>query len=68
MGGSALLRITVLLLCAALAPCGLAPSGLAAPEKRVALVIGNAADASISPLQKPLNDAQKMADVQRLGL
>src|SRR5262249_45276407 len=35
----------------------------AAPEKRVALVIGNAAYTGISPLKKPINDAPKMADV-----
>ena len=37
----------------------------AAPEKRVALVIGNAAYDSISPLAKPINDAQTMAEVLR---
>src|SRR5215813_10493627 len=37
----------------------------AAPEKRVALVIGNAAYTGISPLKKPINDAHKMADVLR---
>src|SRR5689334_14990091 len=37
----------------------------AAPEKRVALVIGNAAYSSISPLTKPINDAQSMAEVLR---
>lgn len=43
----------------------LAPAAEAAPEKRVALVIGNAAYASISPLDKPLNDARKMEQVLR---
>src|SRR5262245_57592227 len=42
-----------------------APAAEAAPEKRVALVIGNAAYASISPLDKPLNDARKMEQVLR---
>jgi uncharacterized caspase-like protein len=37
----------------------------AAPEKRVALVIGNAAYTGISPLKKPIQDAQRMADVLR---
>lgn len=37
----------------------------AAPEKRVALVIGNAAYTGISPLKKPINDAQRMVDVLR---
>lgn len=34
-------------------------------EKRVALVIGNAAYANIAPLGKPLNDARKIAEVLR---
>src|SRR5438046_1535982 len=37
----------------------------AAPEKRVALVIDNAAYTGISPLKKPINDAQKMAEILR---
>lgn len=36
-----------------------------AAPKRVALVIGNAAYVSITPLQKPANDAQKMAELLR---
>jgi uncharacterized caspase-like protein len=37
----------------------------AALEKRVALVIGNGAYAHITTLQKPINDAQKMAELLR---
>jgi hypothetical protein len=37
----------------------------AAPEKRVALIIGNATYTGISPLKKPVNDAQRMAGVLR---
>src|SRR5215467_5052019 len=37
----------------------------AAPEKRVALVIGNSAYTGISPLKKPTSDAQSMAEVLR---
>lgn len=43
----------------------LAGVATAAPEKRVALVIGNAAYTSISRLEKPLNDSQKVAEVLR---
>jgi uncharacterized caspase-like protein len=57
------LVVFVLGVCVALG--GLASPAAAAPEKRVALVIGNAAYSGISPLQKPLNDAQKMAEVLR---
>jgi uncharacterized caspase-like protein len=39
--------------------------GDAAADKRVALVIGNAAYTDITPLNKPINDAQKVADVLR---
>ena len=40
----------------------------AASEKRVALVIGNAAYAYITPLVKPTNDAQSVADaLKRMG-
>ena len=60
-----MLRVMLLILSAALAVAVSSVSGLAAPEKRVALVIGNAAYSGISPLQKPLNDAQKMAEVLR---
>jgi uncharacterized caspase-like protein len=60
-----MLRLMVLILSAALAVAVSSVASLAAPEKRVALVIGNAAYAGISPLQKPLNDAQKMAEVLR---
>jgi uncharacterized caspase-like protein len=53
------MAVAVLLLgCSSAAPW-------AAPEKRVALVIGNAAYTGISPLKKPINDAQKMAEVLR---
>jgi uncharacterized caspase-like protein len=48
----------LLLASSSAAPC-------AAPEKRVALVIGNSAYTGISPLKKPINDAQRMADVLR---
>jgi len=58
-------KIVVFVLGVALALGGLASASAAAPEKRVALVIGNAAYSGISPLQKPLNDAQKMAEVLR---
>jgi uncharacterized caspase-like protein len=56
-------RFGWLLVCVALALWGTAQASLAATEKRVALVIGNAAYAGISRLEKPLNDAQKMAEV-----
>jgi uncharacterized caspase-like protein len=59
-----MLRVMLLILAAALAVAVSPVSSLAA-EKRVALVIGNAAYSGISPLQKPLNDAQKMAEVLR---
>jgi uncharacterized caspase-like protein len=58
-------KLVVFVLGVALALSALASSGAAAPEKRVALVIGNAAYSGISPLQKPHNDAQKMAEVLR---
>ncbi|HEU0061886.1 MAG TPA: caspase family protein [Hyphomicrobiaceae bacterium] len=58
-------KLVVFVLGVALALGGLASSSAAAPEKRVALVIGNAGYSGISPLQKPLNDAQKMAEVLR---
>jgi uncharacterized caspase-like protein len=38
---------------------------IAATEKRVALVIGNAAYTHITALKKPINDAQKVAEVLR---
>jgi uncharacterized caspase-like protein len=40
-------------------------SAASAQEKRVALVIGNGAYANITRLQKPINDAQRMAEVLR---
>lgn len=53
------MAVAVLLLgCSSAAPC-------AAPEKRVALVIGNAAYSGISPLKKPIRDAQRIADMLR---
>jgi uncharacterized caspase-like protein len=53
------MAIAVLLLASSsVAPC-------AAPEKRVALVIGNSAYTGISPLKKPISDAQSMAEVLR---
>ncbi len=58
-------KLVVFALGVALALSALASSGAAALEKRVALVIGNAAYSGISPLQKPHNDAQKMAEVLR---
>ena len=58
-------KLVVYVLAVVVALGGLASAGTAAPEKRVALVIGNANYSGISPLQKPLNDAQKMAEVLR---
>src|SRR5262245_21639287 len=58
-------KFVVSVLGVALALSGFASRSAAAAEKRVALVIGNAAYSGISPLQKPLNDAQKMAEVLR---
>ena len=58
-------KLVVFVLGVALALGTFASSCAAAPEKRVALVIGNAAYSGISPLQKPRNDAQKMAEVLR---
>ena len=58
-------KLVVFVLGVALALGAFAAAGAAAPEKRVALVIGNAAYSGISPLQKPHNDAQKMAEVLR---
>ena len=58
-------KLVFLIMGAALVLSALPSASQAAPEKRVALVIGNAAYAGISPLQKPINDAQKMAEVLR---
>ncbi|HXE68111.1 MAG TPA: caspase family protein [Hyphomicrobiaceae bacterium] len=58
-------KLVVFMLGVALALGTFASSCAAAPEKRVALVIGNAAYSGISPLQKPLNDARKMAELLR---
>jgi uncharacterized caspase-like protein len=58
-------KLVVFVLGVALALGAFAAACAAAPEKRVALVIGNAAYSGISPLQKPHNDAQKMAEVLR---
>ena len=58
-------KLVLLIIGTALALGAVHSSSQAAPEKRVALVIGNAAYANISPLQKPINDAQKMAEVLR---
>jgi uncharacterized caspase-like protein len=58
-------KLVVFVLAVTLGLGGLVASSAAAPEKRVALVIGNAAYSGISPLQKPRNDAQKMAEVLR---
>lgn len=44
---------------------GVARAPSAAPQRRVALVIGNAAYKAVSPLDNPTNDAQDMADVLR---
>ena len=59
------MRKLVCLIISAVFALGAVHSSQAAPEKRVALVIGNAAYSGISPLQKPINDAQKMAEVLR---
>src|SRR5215510_14791256 len=58
-------KLVLLIIAAALALGAVHSASQAAPEKRVALVIGNAAYSNISPLQKPINDAQKMAEVLR---
>jgi uncharacterized caspase-like protein len=58
-----MLRAIALAVTVALGFLGAIGCALAAPEKRVALAIGNAAYAHISPLQKPLNDVQKVAEV-----
>src|SRR5262245_64677674 len=58
-------KFVILSMIVALALSAVPSSSQAAPEKRVALVIGNAAYANISALQKPINDAQKMAEVLR---
>jgi uncharacterized caspase-like protein len=58
-------KLFCLIIGAAFALGAVHSSSQAAPEKRVALVIGNAAYSGISPLQKPINDAQKMAEVLR---
>jgi uncharacterized caspase-like protein len=60
-----MLRLISLVLSIILAQVAIPPWALAAPEKRVALVVGNAAYVGISPLEKPLNDAQKMAEILR---
>jgi uncharacterized caspase-like protein len=58
-------KFVFLIISAAFALGAVPSSSQAAPEKRVALVVGNAAYSGISPLQKPINDAQKMAAVLR---
>jgi uncharacterized caspase-like protein len=58
-------KLVFLIIGAAFALGAAQSSSQAAPEKRVALVIGNAAYSGISPLHKPINDAQKMAEVLR---
>ena len=61
---------TVLFLLAALflaPPLGLAPQGALA-QQRVALVIGNAGYAAVTPLANPLNDARGLAQLLRLEL
>ena len=55
--GEAMVRALVVLLCIASTLCAAQPAG----EKRVALVIGNAAYKS-SPLTNPVNDARAIAD------
>lgn len=57
---SAFSRVLLILLCV-----GCCASPLAAAERRVALVIGNASYASVTPLKNPVNDANAVAQSLR---
>ena len=63
--GSSMLRPVMWSCFVALFVGAMAGSAPAAPEKRVALVIGNAAYTNITALKKPINDARRVAEVLR---